>query len=67
MHTSRRDARTGSEERQLTPPRVEFSSIHDPIAKQFHLLLHEMEATEFRETKSLAMKTWRAIAQIGVA
>jgi putative transposase len=41
-----------------------FLSIHDPIANLFHLPRHEMPSTDFREMRSLAMQTWREIAQV---
>ncbi len=41
-----------------------FVSIHDPIANLFHLPRHEMTSTGFREMRSLAMNTWREIAQV---
>jgi len=44
-----------------------FLSIHDPIANLFHLPRYEMPSTEFREMGSLAMQTWRKIAQVEAA
>lgn len=44
-----------------------FLSSHDPIANLFHLPRHEMPSTEFREMRSLAIQTWRDIAQVEAA
>ncbi|MCL6286105.1 DDE-type integrase/transposase/recombinase, partial [Ruegeria sp. 2012CJ41-6] len=44
-----------------------FVSIHDPIANLFHLLRHEMTSADFREMRSLAVQTWREIAQVSAA
>ena len=41
-----------------------FLSIHDPIANLFYLPRHEMPSTDFREMRSLAIQTWRDIAQV---
>ncbi|MGR3292181.1 MAG: IS6 family transposase [Paracoccaceae bacterium] len=41
-----------------------FVSIHDPISNLFHLPRHEMPSASFREMRSLAMDTWRDIAQV---
>lgn len=41
-----------------------FVSTHDPIANLFHLPRHEMSSAGFREMRSLAMLTWREIAQV---
>ncbi|MEP3328935.1 IS6 family transposase [Sedimentitalea sp.] len=42
-------------------------SIHDPIVNLPHLPRHEMPSTDFREMRSIAMQTWRNIAQVEVA
>jgi putative transposase len=44
-----------------------FLSIHDPIANLFHLPRHEMSSNKFCELRSLAMQTWREIAQVEMA
>lgn len=44
-----------------------FLSIHDPIANLFHFPRHEMPSTDFREMRSLAIQTWRDIAQVEAA
>ena len=41
-----------------------FLSIHDPITNLFQLPRHEMPSSEFRKMRSLAMRTWREIAQV---
>ncbi len=43
-----------------------FVSIHDPAANLFHLPRHEMVSSSFREMRSLAMQTWREIAEVQV-
>jgi putative transposase len=44
-----------------------FVSIHDPVANLFQLPRHEMTSASFREMRSLAMQTWREIAQVSAA
>ncbi len=44
-----------------------FVPIHDPVANLFHLPRHEMTSASFRELRSLAMATWREIAEVQAA
>ena len=41
-----------------------FLSIHDPIANLYHLPLHEMPSSEFREMRALANHIWNEIAEV---
>ena len=44
-----------------------FVSIHDPVANLFHLPRFEMPSADFRKMRSLAMQTWREIAEVNAA
>lgn len=44
-----------------------FVSNHDPIVNLFHLPRFEMTSADFRELRSLAMATWREIAEVQAA
>jgi len=44
-----------------------FVSIHDPVANLFHLPRFKMPSADFRKMRSLAMQTWREIAEVNAA